>query len=107
VASFDGPDYSPACGPVGAIDNSQATGWGSTTGDDAGTPPNVFVPKSIVVDLKQAVDVAQFAVDPSATCGDGGSASTGAYAIEVSADGTTWRPAAAGTFTVARRAPLQ
>jgi hypothetical protein len=64
VASFDGPDYSPACGPVGAIDNSQATGWGSTTGDDAGTPTNLFVPKSIVVDLKQAVDVAQFAVGP-------------------------------------------
>jgi extracellular elastinolytic metalloproteinase len=106
VASFDGPDYSPACGPVGAIDNSQATGWGSTTGDDAGTPTNLFVPKSIVVDLKQAVDVAQFAVDPSATCGDGGSASTGAYAIDVSADGTTWTPAASGAFTVADRGRL-
>jgi len=106
ITSFNGPDFSPACGPTGAIDTSQATGWGSTTGDDAGTPTNVFVPKFIVVDLKQAVDVTQFAVDPAATCGDGGSASTGAYSIEVSADGTTWTPAASGTFTVADRGRL-
>ena len=57
---------------------------GHDHGDDAGTPTNVFVPKFIVVDLKQAVDVTQFAVDPAATCGDGGSASTGAYPIEAS-----------------------
>ena len=41
--------------------------------------------------LPEAVNVTEFAVDPSATCGDGASASTGAYRIETSADGTTGR----------------
>jgi hypothetical protein len=47
------------------------------------------------------VDVSTFAVDPSATCGDGGSASMGEFRIETSPDGTTWTTAAEGTFTVA------
>ena len=34
------------CGPDGAIDQSQATGWGSTTGDDDGDPTNTFVPEA-------------------------------------------------------------
>ncbi len=106
ISAFNGPDYGPTCGPEQAIDNSQATGWGSTTGDDAGTPTNVFVPKYVVVDLKQTVAVSQFAVDPSATCGDGGSASTGQYRIEVSTDGTTFTPAASGAFTSADRGRL-
>jgi extracellular elastinolytic metalloproteinase len=106
ISDFNGPDFSPACGPTGAIDNSQATGWGSTTGDDAGTATNVFVPKFITIDLGRAVNVSQFAVDPSATCGDGGSASTGAYRIEVSADGVTWKVASEGAFTLANRGTL-
>ena len=106
IASFTGPDYAPACGPEGAIDNSQATGWGSTTGDDNGTPTNVFVPKNVVIDLQKQVDVSQIAVDPSATCGDGGSASTGQYTIEVSTDGQTWKPSNSGTFTSADRGRL-
>ncbi|MGD9961560.1 M36 family metallopeptidase [Nocardioides sp.] len=106
IADFNGPDFSPACGPDLAIDGSQAAGWGSTTGDDEGTPTNVFVPKYIVVDLGQPVDVSEFAVDPSATCGDGGSASTGDYQIETSPDGTTWTLAAQGTFTAAERGQL-
>ncbi|MEP9384017.1 M36 family metallopeptidase [Nocardioides cheoyonin] len=101
ISDFNGPDYSPVCGPDGAIDNSLSTGWGSTTGDDAGDPTNVFVPKHITVRLPQGVDVSQFAVDPSATCGDGASASTGAFSIETSQDGTTWTTAATGSFTSA------
>ncbi len=106
IAAFTGPDFGPSCGPAQAIDNSQATGWGSTTGDDAGTPTNVFVPKSIVIDLKQAVKVSTFAVDPSATCGDGGSASTGKYKIEVSPDNAAFTQVAEGTFTAAQRGQL-
>ena len=41
----------------------------------------------------------EFAVDPSANCGDGASASTSGYRIETSADGTTWTTASQGTFT--------
>ncbi len=48
IASFTGPDYSPACGPEGAIDLSAGTGWGSTTfGDDGapGTDPDLIQPE--------------------------------------------------------------
>jgi extracellular elastinolytic metalloproteinase len=106
IADFNGPDFGPACGPEGAIDLSQGTGWGTTTGDDDGTATNVFVPKHIVIELPQAVDVSEFAVDPSATCGDGGSASTGGFTIETSPDNVTYTPAADGTFTADDRGTL-
>ncbi|MGH3358508.1 MAG: M36 family metallopeptidase, partial [Nocardioidaceae bacterium] len=104
VTSFDGPDYSAfACGPSGAIDLSQGTGWGSTTGDDEGTPTNEPIPKAITIKLSEPIDISAdeettaFAVDPSATCGDPGSSSTGEYTIEVSADGESWETAVDGT----------
>ncbi|MEZ5094181.1 M36 family metallopeptidase [Nocardioides sp.] len=101
IADFTGPDYSFfGCGPYEAIDLSQVTGWGSTTGDDFGTPTNTFVPKEIVVQLPAVVDASAIGVDPAATCGDGGSASLGDYRIETSANGSTWNIAAEGTFTV-------
>ncbi len=99
VSDFNGPDFGPACGPEQAIDTSQATGWGSTTGNDNGDPTNVFVPKFVVIELPSAIDLTQFGIDPTATCGDGGSASTGDYKIETSPNGTTWTQAASGTFT--------
>ena len=49
------------------------------------------------------MDITQVAIDPSATCGDGGSASTGAYTVETSTDGVTFAVAASGTFTPADR----
>jgi hypothetical protein len=103
VTEFTGPDYGPGCGPAQAIDGSLATGWGSTTGDDAGTPTDVFVPKHLTVDLGTSVDVTAFGVDPSATCGDGGSASTGDYSIETSTNGLTWTVASSGSFDAADR----
>ena len=50
--------------------------------------------------MPQKVNITQFAVDPGATCGDAGSASTGAYRIETSPDNVTWTEAASGTFVV-------
>ena len=99
VSDFNGPDFSPQCGPQGAIDLSQGTGWGSTTGDDAGTPTNTFVDKHITIHLPQPIDITEFRVDPSATCGDGLSASTGAFTIAVSSDGTSFSDVASGAFT--------
>ncbi len=100
VADFNGPDFTPfGCGPGGAIDLSQGTGWGSTTGDDDGTPTNLFVPKFITVHLPQPIDITAFRIDPSATCGDGLSASTGAVTIAVSTDGTNFNDVATHTFT--------
>jgi hypothetical protein len=101
VTEFNGPDFSPQCGPGGAFDQSLATGWGSTTGDDAGDPTNQFIPKHITVKLPKKIDVSSFGVDPSATCGDGASASTAGFRIETSPNGTTWTTAATGTFTSA------
>ncbi|MFI5729765.1 M36 family metallopeptidase [Kribbella sp. NPDC051587] len=103
VAAFNGPDFSPQCGPGGAIDNAQGTGWGSTTGDNAGTPTNVMIPKHVDIKLPAKVTIDSFKVDPSNTCGDAGSASTGQYRIETSVDGTTWATAQEGTFTAANR----
>jgi len=104
VASFDGPDYSEyGCGPEGAIDLSQGTGWGSTTGDAQGTPTDTPEPKSVTVKLSEPIDISAdeqttaFAVDPTATCGDSGSSSTGEYTIEVSSDGESWETAVDGT----------
>ncbi|QNE19606.1 peptidase M36 [Kribbella qitaiheensis] len=103
VKAFNGPDFSPQCGPGFAIDSGQGTGWGSTTGDNAGNPTNVMIPKNIDIALPAAVNVTKFSVDPSNTCGDPGSASTGDYRIETSVDGTTWATAQTGTFTAANR----
>ncbi|MFL6131395.1 MAG: M36 family metallopeptidase [Nocardioidaceae bacterium] len=106
IAGFNGPNLGVSCDPVAAIDNNPNTGWSTTTGDDVGTPTNVFVPKFITIDMGRAVNVTQFAVDPSATCRHGGSASTGDYRIEVSANGTDWSVAATGTFGLADRGRL-
>jgi extracellular elastinolytic metalloproteinase len=107
IADFNGPDFSGnGCGPGGAIDGSLGTGWGSTVGDDAGDPTGTFLAKHIVVKLPQAVDVSSFGVDPQATCGDSGSASTGDYTIEVSSNGTSWTTVADGTFHIADRGQL-
>jgi hypothetical protein len=98
VTDFNGPDYSPQCGPIGAIDLSQGTGWGSTTGNDAGDPTNKMIPKFVEIKLPSTTEVTSFAVNPSNTCGDPGSSSTGKYRIETSANGTTWTTALKGTF---------
>jgi extracellular elastinolytic metalloproteinase len=37
-------------------------------------------------------------INPSATCGDDATASTGGYRVETSPDNATWTLAAAGTF---------
>ncbi len=105
IADFNGPDYSIyGCGPGEAIDLSQATGWSSTTGDDDGTPTTDFIDKFIVIALPTKVDITGVGIDPAATCGDGGSASLGKFAIETSSDGgSTWTPAATGEFTLEDR----
>ncbi len=103
IASFTGPDYSPACGPEGAIDLSQGTGWGSVTFADGnpGTDPDLVEPEEIVIDLPQTITATSFAVNPTATCGDAGSSSTADYEIYVapSAAGPWGSPVLSGTFT--------
>jgi hypothetical protein len=96
VKSFSGANYASfGCGPRGAIDLSQATGWGSNAGMGSNdSPTGTFHAKQIVIDMHRTVDVTGFGVDPGSTCGDAGDASTGDYTIETSTDGTssTGRP---------------
>ena len=102
VVDFNGPDLTNfGCGPEAALDLELTTGWGSTTGDDAGTPTNVFVPKHITVDMHTVVDIDTFGVDPTGTCGDDETASTRGYRIETSPDGTVWTTSATGEFSSA------
>ncbi len=89
VVSFTGPDYTPACGPVQLIDQSQAGGWGS---DVASAGQNV------VIALPHRVNISELVINPSATCGDDPTSSTGGYRVETSVDGTTWTVGAQGTF---------
>ncbi|WP_188113425.1 M36 family metallopeptidase [Nocardioides humilatus] len=111
IASFTGPDYTPACGPEFAIDLSQGTGWGSTTFDDDGTPgtdPDLVIPKEIVIELPETITLTSLAVDPSNTCGDPGSSSTAGYEIYAAATpaGPWGSPVAEGEFTVDDRGLL-
>jgi extracellular elastinolytic metalloproteinase len=107
VVDFNGPDYSEfGCGPVHALDTNLATGWGSTAGSVKGEPANVFQPKHLTVDLGHAVNITTFGVDPTATCGDAFSASTGAFQIETSPDNVTYTVAASGTFDETHRGKL-
>ncbi len=106
IKAFTGPDFSPQCGPAYAIDGSLGSGWGSTTGDNAGTPSGVMIPKNIDIALPATVNISKFSIDPSNTCGDPGSSSTGKYRVETSVDGTTWATALEGEFTAANRGKL-
>lgn len=110
VVDFDGVDYTPyGCGPGGLIDLSQGTGWGSTTGatEDPVTAADQVVPKSIVIELPEAITITSFAVDPGSTCGDPGSSSTADYTIEVGTSaGGPWVEVSAGTFDADDRGVL-
>ena len=100
VTDFNGDDWGfIGCGPDAAIDTSQATGW-STDAVPAGTGVD---PRYIVVQLPTAVNVSSIAINPTGTCGDDPSSSTGDYRLETSVDGTTWTPASTGHFGVANR----
>jgi extracellular elastinolytic metalloproteinase len=103
IQSFTGADYSSfGCGPHGAIDLSEATGWGSNAGPGTNDRPTAtFHPKQIVIDLHRVVNVTGFGVDPQSTCGDAASAGTSGYLIETSPDNVTYTQQAAGTFTTA------
>jgi hypothetical protein len=99
VVDFTPPDYTPfGCGPDRAIDQSLGNGWGSDSDSDGATGGFVVQPRHVTVQLPQAIDIAQFAVDPGNTCGDAGSASTKDFTIETSTDGVNFTPAASGTF---------
>jgi F5/8 type C domain-containing protein len=85
--------YAPPCGPGNAFDQSQGTGWSSTS------PGSTSGAKQATVRLPQAIDITALGVDPGAICGDDDTASVGPVQIATSADGVSFAPAAAATFT--------
>jgi extracellular elastinolytic metalloproteinase len=93
VASASAPVYAPPCGPANAFDQSQGTGWSSTS------PGSTSGAKQATVRLAQAIDITSFGVDPGAICGDDDTASVGPVQIATSADGVSFAPAAAVTFS--------
>jgi hypothetical protein len=100
VTDFNGPDFTPfGCGPSAAIDQSLGIGWGSTSDISGGAVD----PKFVTIQLPTGVNVAEIAIDPGNTCGDAGSASTGAFSVETSVDGVTFVQVASGTFGAADR----
>ncbi|UQU61901.1 M36 family metallopeptidase [Couchioplanes caeruleus] len=95
VTDFNGFDFSViGCGPEAALDSSQQTGWST----DAIVSGSGIEPRYMVVKLPAAVNVTSIAVNPTGTCGDDPSSSTGDYRLETSADGTTWTVASQGHF---------
>ena len=100
-----GRTTAPGCGPANAIDLNYGTGWASDVAD--GDPSDTVDPKFIVVKLPEPVDISSFAIDPSANCGDAGSASMGDYRIEVSLDGEEYSQVDHGTFDAGRPRPAQ
>jgi len=90
VVSFTGPDYTGfGCGPPQLFDQSQLSGWGSDVAAEG---------QNVVVELPAAVNISELVINPSATCGDDPTASTGGYRVETSSDGTAWTTAAEGHF---------
>ncbi|HXV58194.1 MAG TPA: carboxypeptidase regulatory-like domain-containing protein, partial [Gaiellaceae bacterium] len=94
IHAHTGPDFTAfGCGPAHAIDQSQATGWSSTTG----------AARSLTVKLPAFADVVAFGVDPGAICGDDESASTAGYRIQTSktAASGSWTTVKTGAFALA------
>jgi hypothetical protein len=92
VQSFTPPNYSAfGCGPQGAVDLTDGSGWGSDAPGNGGS--GVFGPRQITIRLPRAVNVTTFAVDPSPACGDSTAAAVKAFKIETKT--------ASGSFRVA------
>jgi extracellular elastinolytic metalloproteinase len=104
VVDFNGEDNSGfGCGPPQLFDQSQGSGDSTDVvfanpADDA-----VIDPRFVTVQLPVGVNIAELQINPTATCGDGGSASTGDFTVETSVDGVTFTLAASGHFGAAAR----
>jgi 5-hydroxyisourate hydrolase-like protein (transthyretin family) len=90
VVRFTGPDYTVfGCGPARLFDQSQSAGWGSDVGVNGDL---------VVVKLPVKVNISDLVINPSATCGDDPTASTGKFRVETSPDNVTWTVANQGQF---------
>jgi extracellular elastinolytic metalloproteinase len=96
LGKFSPPDYSPACGPDLAFDIDLDTGWGSdAVGSTSGS--HVKGPRKVVVKLPKAVDITNFAVASTGTCGDRRSAGVKTFKVETQTAGGRWITAFVGS----------
>jgi len=100
VTSFTKPDYTGfGCGPSGAFDLSQGSGWGSDA--PSNNSSGVSGPRTVVLQLPRAVNVVNFAIDPGATCGDPASAGLKAFTISTrKSSSAPWITAATNTASL-------
>ena len=92
IASFSGSDATEfGCGPGGLIDGSGVQVWGTESPRHGG-------PKEIVVQLPQAITLAEVRIDPSAGCGDDPSAALRSFEVQASSDGSTYSSVSSGAF---------
>jgi extracellular elastinolytic metalloproteinase len=87
------------CGPAQAIDADQTTSW-LTNYPEKGSDAHA------VVQMPAAVDISSVLVDPGPSCSYIPPTGVGRYRVEVSKDGKTWAPGAAGKFTTAQNGKL-
>jgi extracellular elastinolytic metalloproteinase len=98
LVSSMGQKFGP-CFPHAAIDQS-LIGW-EVQADLNGSQTTSRTPKSIVVRLPKKIDISEITIDPTSTCGDGASASTGAFSVQSSPDRATWTTVSSGSFVAA------
>jgi hypothetical protein len=98
ITDFSPPDFGPPCGPKNAIDQSATFGWSTLSDLRPNGTPSADTPKHFVVKLPEAVDITSITVNPTAICGDGLSASTGRYTVEVRQAGGSFTEAGTDTF---------
>jgi hypothetical protein len=105
VVDFNGDDFTAfGCGAPSMFDQSQGSGWSTDSVlTQVGVDESKVAERFVVVQLPVAVDIVSLQVNPSGTCGDGASASTGDFVIRTSTDGITFNLAASGHFGVANR----
>jgi extracellular elastinolytic metalloproteinase len=82
------------CGWPQMIDGNQATVMETAAPDPS--DPSTY--RTFTVRLSQPVDGAEVWIDPSAGCGSIQPSGLAGYDVELSTDGTTFQPAASGTF---------
>jgi extracellular elastinolytic metalloproteinase len=87
------------CGPAQAIDADQMTSWVTTY-------PAKGADAHAVIQMPAAVDISSVLVDPGPSCTYIPPTGVGSYRVEVSKDGKTWAPGAAGKFTTAQNGKL-
>jgi extracellular elastinolytic metalloproteinase len=103
VSDHTGPNFGRGFNWNALTDQSRATSWVSTSDIGGNGQATGDTPKQVTIALPEPIDISQVIIDPTAPSVLGLSASTGAFHIEVSDNGTSYSPLADGQFVAADR----